>query len=196
MSRSSKREARRARHRRARQRSYLVWGGIAAVSLAIFAFLIWNTVKPAAGEEVPLMASRDHVPEGTDPGPHNTDPPTSGPHYASPARAGFYEQADMGQMGPFPEGHLIHSLEHGYVIFWYNCDNLTDGECDTLKSEIRQVMGEFDDFKVIGVPWDSIEEPVVMTSWGRVLRFDQFDLRQARTFIERNRGRAPEPTAP
>ena len=34
------------------------------------------------------MASSRHVPVGEDPGPFNSDPPTSGPHYDAPLEAG------------------------------------------------------------------------------------------------------------
>ncbi len=196
MAKRTRRAIRREKYRRARLRSNLIWGAIGLGVLIILGFLVWNVVRPAAGEDVPLMASRDHVPEGADPGPHNTDPPTSGPHYPVWAQAGFYEEAEMDQLGAFPEGYLIHNLEHGYVIFWYNCDNLAAAGCEPLKDDIRGIMEDFDNFKVIAVPWETIEEPVVMTSWGRMLRFDQFDADAARQFIERNRFRAPEPNAP
>ena len=31
----------------------------------------------------------------------------------------------------FPEGYLVHNLEHGYAIFWYNCDLLSAEECSS-----------------------------------------------------------------
>ncbi len=195
MAKTSRKEARRAARRRQQMRGYIIWGGLGVALIGVLAVLVWNAVKPAAGEEVPIMASRDHVPEGSDPGPHNTDPPTSGPHYASTLRAGFYEESDLEGLGEFPEGYLLHSLEHGYVIFYYNCDNY-QGDCETLKQDIQGVMAAFENFKVIAVPWESIAEPVVMTSWGRMLRVDRFDTGEARQFVDRNRFRAPEPNAP
>ncbi len=195
MSKKTKRQAIRARRRRARLRSNLIWGTLGVGVLAIFAFMIWNVVKPAAGEAVPeLLAS--HVPEGSPPGPYNTDPPSSGPHYPSSLPAGFYEQADLATLPPNPEGYLMHAAEHGYVIFWYNCDVLDGASCDELKGDIQQAMKQVDNFKVIGFPWSSIEGPVVLTSWGRIQRFAEFDQRAAVRFVERNRNRAPEPNAP
>jgi hypothetical protein len=38
-------------------------------------------------------------------------------------------------------------------------------------------------------------EPVVMTSWGMMLRFEQFNPRTAEEFVRRNRNKAPEPQA-
>jgi hypothetical protein len=65
-----------------------------------------------------------------------------------------------------------------------------------LKVEIQEAMDRVDNTKVIAFPWDSIEEPVVMTSWGQMLRLDTFDVDRAVGFVERNRYRAPEPDAP
>ncbi len=199
MSKKSRRQARREQARRRRQRAYLVWGGVTAAVVALLGFLIWVAVRPAVtpalGEEIPVQGA-NHVPEGSDPGPYNSDPPTSGPHYPVNLRAGFYDESDLEQLGPHPEGYLVHSLEHGYVIIWYNCEVVSEEECSQMKDQIRQVMAEFDNIKIIAFPWFSIEEAAALTSWGRLLRMERFDLQAAREFIDRNRFRAPEPNAP
>ena len=138
-----------------------------------------------------------HVPEGQDPGPFNSDPPTSGRHYSQPFDPGFYEEGDLETQVDYPAGHLLHNLEHGYVIFWYNCDELDNAvDCDDLKEQIKNVMNRFLGAKMVAFPWASIDEPVVMTTWGQMLRFDKFDERAAREFVQANRNRAPEPNAP
>jgi len=138
----------------------------------------------------------DDVPEGSDPGPFNSDPPTSGPHYAQEYESGFYEESDREVQNEFPEGFLLHNLEHGYTIFWYNCDLLDESSCSNLKSSIKGVMNDLNNFKVIGFPRSSIQSPLVMTSWGRMLSFETLNADLARDFINRNRNRAPEPNAP
>jgi hypothetical protein len=142
------------------------------------------------------MAITSHVQEGTDPGPYNSDPPTSGKHYDPTYQAGFYDESDTETQNLHPEGFLVHNLEHGYVIFWYNCNLLDEQECTDLKTQIQGVMDEAGGTKLIAFPRESIEEPVVMTSWGRMLRFEEFDPAQARDFIQRNLNKAPEPNAP
>ncbi len=82
------------------------------------------------------------------------------------------------------------------MIFWYNCEVLEDGDCDSLKGDIQRVMGRVGDFKVIGFPWPTIEVPVVLTSWGRMLRFDEFDPAVAEQYVRNFRNQAPEPNAP
>jgi hypothetical protein len=170
-------------------------GILGAAILGVLVFTLTLGARDSVGEEVEIMADLSHVAEGTDPGPFNTNPPTSGRHYASQFFAGFYEEEDVDV--PFPAGYLIHSLEHGYVIFWYNCDLLNEVECETLKSEVRGVMDQAGNFKVIAYPWPSLDIPISMTSWGRILHFDEvFDAELAFSFVQNNRNKAPEPNAP
>jgi hypothetical protein len=195
MDRKAIRDRRKQSQRRKRFRRVLIWGGLAAVVLIVVGVIAWPALRPAEGEAVPVF-SRDHVETGTDPGPYRTNPPTGGAHYAEPLEAGFYEQADVEGLGDYPEGHLVHNLEHGYVVFWYNCDLLDQAGCEDLKAGIREVMDGFDNFKVIAFPWPSMDTPVVLTSWGRILRMEDFNTRQARSFVSANQNRAPEPQAP
>ena len=75
--------------------------------------------------------------------------------------AGFYEESDPAVQSEFPEGYLLHNLEHGYTIFWYNCDLLDEASCSNLKTEIKSVMDDLNNFKVIGFPRKSIESSLV-----------------------------------
>jgi hypothetical protein len=184
--------AKRQRKQKMKLVTYLIFGiGI----LGVLIYTVTFGARPAVGEEVEVMADVSHVAEGTDPGPYNTNPPTSGRHYASQYFPGFYEEEDVDV--PYPAGYLVHSLEHGYVIFWYNCDTLNEAECDDLKTDIRSVMDRADNHKVIAYPWPSLDIPITMTSWGRMLRFDDgFDPELAFEFVLNNRNKAPEPHAP
>jgi hypothetical protein len=199
----STRERIKAKKRRERTRNVLIGGLIAVAAVAGVAWLATQSRERESGETIPIpqveaveTEEAVHVGEGTDPGPYTTDPPASGRHYSTQAFAGFNDEEDLESFGEFPEGYLLHSLEHGYVIFWYNCDVLDEPECEDLKDQIKQVMGRVGDFKVIGFPWPSIEVPVVMTSWGRLLRFDEFDTEIAEQFVRNFRLQAPEPDAP
>lgn len=192
----TKRQILQAQRKRRRIFKNVLLGGAGIITLALVGILLWSVFRPAAGEAVAVMPDVSHVPEGTDPGPYNSNPPTSGRHFANPMPAGFYQEADLEMMPPFPEGYLVHSLEHGHVIFWYNCNLLSEEACLELKDQIQSVMDEFNGVKVTAFPWDSIEHPVVMTSWGRIQRFETFDPREASYFVRTNRNRAPEPQAP
>ena len=192
MNSRTKRQERRERNQRQKLISTLTWGGIGVAILAIIGFMIWQGVKPAAGESIPIMTSSPHIDVDTDPGQYNSDPPTSGLHYPQEANVGFYDE----NIYTYPAGYLVHNLEHGYVIFWYNCDLLSESACSGLKSQIRTVMDELGGIKLIAYPWNSIDVPLVMTSWGRLQRFETFDPAQAIAFYRANLNRAPEPDAP
>jgi len=200
----STRERIKANKRRERTRNAAIGAAIAVAAVAGIAWMANQAREREGGEFVPIpqveavpeMPEVSHVAEGTDPGPYNSDPPSSGKHYAIQAFAGFNDVGDLDSFGDFPAGYLLHSLEHGYVIFWYNCDVLSAAECEDMKDEIERVMGRVGDFKVIAFPWTSIEEPVVITSWGRMLRFDEFDADIAEQYVRNFRNQAPEPGAP
>jgi hypothetical protein len=195
----SKREQIRKRQRNQKIRSNLIWGALAILVLGIVAVFVWQGARPTAdvGEEVEVSPDYvNHIQEGTDPGPFPTNPPAGGRHYASTFDAGFYDEDSPQTQVAFPEGYIVHNLEHGYVVFWYNCDLLSESECSTLKSEIRTVINEFDGVKLIAFPWSSLDVPLAMTSWDRIFRFDSFDPQTAAAFVRANRNQSPEPNAP
>lgn len=189
----SRREQRRVRARQKRVKSKLIQGGLIVVALLAFGYFGWLILRPQVGEPVPILSS-GHVSEGEPLNATGADPPTSGDHYASPLPAQFYHETDLASLPPNPDGYLIHNLEHGYVIFWYNCALVED--CDGLKSQIQDVMNETNGVKLIAFPRETLEAPVVITSWGRKQVFDVFDPDAARTFVKRNINRAPEGTVP
>lgn len=197
MSVQNLREARRAKKQRRKLISTLIWGGVGVAFILLFGYLIWGEVRPPVGESVPIMENAAaHVPEGEDPGPFNSDPPTSGPHYAQQYDAGFYDEFTPEAQASYPEGYLGHNLEHGYVIYWYNCDLLSADECDYLKDQIKASMSDNGGTKLIAFPRASINVPLVMTTWGQMQRFEVFDEDLASRFVRVNRNQAPEPNAP
>ncbi len=197
MNQRSMREARRDRQRRKIFIKIGKWAGVVLFILGIGGLIAWRIMRPSVGEEIPMRAdSGKHVVEGTDPGPYNSNPPTSGPHYGQEFEAGFYDELSPESQSPYPEGYLGHNLEHGYVIFWYDCGLLDDAGCDTLKTQIQVVMDKFNGLKLIAIPARSLDVPLVMVSWGQMLRFETFDEGLASKFVSVNRNRAPEPNAP
>jgi hypothetical protein len=188
---SKRQTVREQRQRKQRIVKIGVTAGLILV-LGLVGYFVWGAAQPAEGESVAIMGDISHVEDGTDPGRFNSNPPTSGRHYPTSLSAGFYDT----NVYQYPEGYLVHNLEHGYVIFWYNCSELETSECDQLKGEIRAVLEAENNNKVIAYPWNTIDEPVVLTSWGKVQRMDTFDSAAARSFVTRNRNKAPEPGAP
>src|SRR5258708_39695820 len=67
-----------------------------------------------------------HVPVGTVI-TYNTDPPTSGNHYPDPQPGGFYTELIL-------SGFLVHSMEHGAVIIYYDANYVAQSDLDSLRA--------------------------------------------------------------
>ncbi len=188
------REAKRAE----KQRRQLAWRSVSAlIGLGIVAavgYFAWTVFGPKPGQSVPSQG-RAHIAVDDPHEPYNSDPPTSGPH-AGRVEEGFYDNAP-------PDEQLVHNLEHGYVIISYNCASLDEVGCETLKTEIKTTMGRAkpvsfatDAKKLIAAPRPTMDSPIALTSWGRVLKLNTFDEETVMDFISKLRNQAPEPDAP
>jgi thymidylate synthase len=115
----------------------------------------------------------DHVPTlGEDGNPtvvkYSTVPPAFGPHYGAPApfERGFYTARDKPAME-----ELVHNLEHGYKVVWYD-DALPDDQKQDLEDIVTNLRGDADTQKIIASAWDPAygELPdgklVAMSHWG------------------------------
>lgn len=197
----SKRDLRESRRKRERVKNYLIWGGVAVLVVGVLAAAVLiggnagTAVQGASVGDFVAAPSRDHVAEGTKPGPFPSDPPAGGAHYPSTLKSGFYDEAAAAAVPQYPEGFLVHNLEHGYVIYWYNCQANTSINCDDLKNAIKQVQKEFNERKTIAFPWPSLKTPLAITSWERVMRLDNIDLDKMRLFYRSNLNKSPEPNA-
>ncbi len=194
----------RGKRKRAQDRSATYWVlGLTGLMVAIFVLVVLlNPGNKAAssstgdllGEEITVPPA-NHIPDGTDPGPYPSDPPAGGRHYAIDFKPGFFEESDVATLPAHPEGYLVHNLEHGYVIFWYNCAAPGAPACADLKQTIKSVMDANGNRKLIAYPWPSLDAPLVMTSWGRLLKFPTLDTDLMSQFVQHNLNQAPEPMA-
>ena len=188
---------------RKRVTTMLIWGGIGLAAIALVVFLVSkaNPASQAAAAsdlnqviQVPV-ASRSHIPVGSPLPNYSSDPPAGGDHYPNTMPTKFYTESDLASLPVSPVGYLVHNLEHGYVIFWYNCQAYK-GSCNDLTQQIQQVMSQFGGVKVIAFPYPSIDVPVVLTSWGRMLRLSSPNQNLMKEFVQTYRGQAPEPDGP
>ena len=195
---------------RAKQRQqWIIVGVVAVVVIAVIAALIVasnnNTPKvaalpsspssPSLTEETYPEQSRDHIQRGAAHDPYNSDPPTSGPHYADrpnmqQTAPGFYDETDA----PLDED-LIHAEEHGYVIIWYDCAKAPNGDCTALKAGIKQVMAQLGGQKLVALPRKDMKTMLALTSWTKVQRLDAFDVAKITSFYKTHLNQAPEPGA-
>jgi len=104
---------------------------------------------------------------------------TSGPHYAEWTRAGIYNRAPE-------DGNLVHSLEHGYVIISYRDEG--------LRERLVALAEELGLSKLIVTPRESLEVPLALTAWGKILKLEGIDEPQIRDFVSTFRNAGPEQT--
>src|SRR5205823_848303 len=89
---------------------------------------------------------------------YSVDPPAGGDHDPVPAPAGFYDMANAPA-----DGHLVHSLEHGFVIVWYRPGAAAQATIDGL----RDLAGRYR--WVLVVPRPSLPTTLAATAWHRRL---------------------------
>jgi hypothetical protein len=197
MKKTSRQIVREAQKKKQVRNRILVYGGLGLAVLAVIVIILVNannSTKGVMGDEV-AIASSAHVPADTVPGPYASNPPAGGTHFDTDFPAKFYQESDLATLPKNPQGYLVHNLEHGYVIFWYNCQ-APNTDCAALKQTIQKVMDETGNTKLIAFPWTDMNIPLAMTSWGRILKFPNADPALMKQFVERNRYQAPEPDAP
>ena len=98
------------------QRKKLFKWGTGIGIIVLFALGLWWLVsissEPTPGQLLPDLG-REHV-QDISGITYNSNPPTSGSHFPIWAQRGVYNEI-------LSDGYLIHSLEHGYIVIYYNC---------------------------------------------------------------------------
>lgn len=135
--------------------------------------------KPMLGEKITEMGST-HVARGKTHDEYNSNPPTSGPHYGDGvAGPGIKTESVSDEL-------VLHSMEHGAAVLWYKAD-LPESDISRLRSAFQSAEG-----KKIMLPRADLDVPVVLTSWGYLLKLEGIDEAKIKEFIETNNDRAPE----
>lgn len=131
---------------------------------------------------------RQHIAEGT-PMTYSTNPPSSGNHYPQPAPKGVYDQE-------IPDGTLVHSLEHGYVLVAYKPD-LPAQQIQKLNGLFAKPYSnqKFIPSKAIVVPRANNPAPISLASWRWTLNLNSFDENDLMQFYLQHVSKSPEPAA-
>ena len=146
---------------------------------------------PASGDPALLAnvtdypgQSREHVGRST-PINYSTYPPTGGPHYGRTAPAGVYNRSPSA-------GDIVHTLEHGAVVIYYDEAGLTPEIRRSLEEWAAAYTGTW--MSILAVPHtrESPESPFVLTAWGHMLRMDEYDPEVVQAFAAEYLGRGPE----
>lgn len=203
-----KREMDRQEHMKEQKKGSMVkWFviGVIVVLLGVGGWLlVKNLSKPLPGQQVPDQG-RDHV--GQDQWSkftYNSNPPTSGHHDVEWTKAGVYDS-------PQGDGHLVHSLEHGYIVISYNCggqskeaspsatpastvSQLNDQDCSDLKKQLSDLASDKKIWKLIVIPRPNLDTRIALTAWTWIEKLNDFDRDRIVAFIDAHRNHGPEQT--
>ena len=196
-----KRVGQRSSHR---GRSRWLWPMLAGVAIlmvaVVIATLLWprspgGTIEaqalPNRGDQSLLSnvqsfpsEGQQHVQQGAAI-EYNMSPPTSGSHYASPTAGAFHTETP-------PYGNLIHSLEHGAVVIYYDHQKLSDEAKSSLKAFADAHRDPWASVVVVPNPEPSPNAAYVLTAWTKMLQLEAYDVQVVRAFLAEYLGRGPE----
>jgi hypothetical protein len=189
--RKAEEERRREQQKAARKRN-LATLLIAVLIIAIIAVLVLkdreSTDVAAQGVDekqagcTAIEEFEDEGQEHVDVAPeYGTNPPTSGNHLQTPAQSGFFTE-------PVDAGNLVHNLEHGQIVFWYDPD-APEETLDLIEAVVEQ-----EPVATIAVPWEDLEGPYsfAMSAWGASQSCRQVSQEVVDAFRKRFQGRGPE----
>lgn len=137
-----------------------------------------------------------HLPDGTTYDDYNSVPPTSGPHWDTPAPWGIYGV-------PIPNERQLHNLEHSGVMIQYNTDDLD------LIQNLRQFARSQPNFPcyLIVAPYPDMPSAIALTAWpgkpgtltsdstylpGVLDTMETYDEERLQAFVDAYRGKGPE----
>ncbi len=149
---------------RRRKVNRILWtAGILLAAIVVIWLIVWLVIRGAknapgvAYEEI----GREHIGlNDPPPKPYNSNPPSSGGHYASPAHSGVYDYEVNDKI-------FIHNLEHGSVWIAYR-PSVSGGAVEDLKSIVK----EFGGSKIVMAPRSANDADIAIVAWARVLKFD------------------------
>lgn len=122
---------------------------------------------------------------------YDSNPPAGGDHYGTWAAFQTYSY-------PVPAGFLGHSLEHGAVVYWYNCPEGCADEVARAQAMIDALplddkcAGTGVQRRVILVPSPDLDVRWAASSWGYIIKSSCFDADALRTFYIDHFGRGLE----
>ena len=141
--------------------------------------LVRQDKQPRPGEAFAIQG-QEHIAVGAGHPEYNSNPPTSGWHYAQPANWGVYQTE-------LPDEQVIHNLEHGGIWISYT------GIDDATKTALEKIAKS--NSKVIVTPRSKHDAAIVLASGGRLQKLQTLDEQAILAFIDANSNKSPEPFA-
>lgn len=129
-----------------------------------------------------IAADQQHLPPG-EPISYPASPPYGGSHWEIPTPCGVYaeQQAFEG---------LVHTMEHGAVIIYYQPDVFSPDEVNELRTLVLDLLA--DDRRIILTPNQDISSPLTLTAWGAILELDRLEEETVPGFVNAFENRGPE----
>jgi hypothetical protein len=123
----------------------------------------------------------------------DSNPPSSGPHF--PIWAAY-----QAYTSPVPRGYYVHDLEHGAVVFLYNCPNGCPDVVATLQAASDAIpddplctqAGEGVRVRTVITPDPLLDVPVAAAAWGYTYKAACADLPTLTAFARAHYGNGPE----
>jgi hypothetical protein len=169
----------------------VIIGGVLVVgAIVLVVVLLFSGGSSGLIGERQIDNGGGHIAEGQTGSGYSSTPATSGEHWNtadSPGPWGVYTT-------PQPQERLLHNLEHGGIVIWYQPNQLDAGGVQALTDYVQQQVRTAK-FKVILSPWTGkdFDHPIAVTSWNWLLYLDSADIGQVRAFVNDHYGQAPEP---
>lgn len=118
---------------------------------------------------------------------YSSNPPSSGPHYGSPASWGIYDYE-------VNDKFFIHNLEHGGVWIAYRPDIPAE-----VVAELGAIVDEYGGSKFVMAPRSGNDTDIAIAAWNRVYKFDlsgsaltESEKEQIHTFYRARKNKGPE----
>lgn len=141
---------------------------------------------PCDPVENPEELEAEHLDKKAFPiGQYSSNPPTSGPHSTG--------LIDVGTIYDKPQnvGDLLHAMNHGTNIMWFNPDVLSTEETQAAKDAINDVYGKGYQ-SLIATPYTDMEAALAMTAWGHLQQCREVDAQAIADFVENYYASGPE----
>ena len=177
--------------RRAALRKRLITLGLVVLLLTpIAGYIIWNRVQSARLNDELTAGScatdtemdparptgQNHIPNPV----FNVDPPSGGDHTPNVSGAGVYTATEA------QEGPVVHSLEHGYIVFWH--------KPDLPEEQMKRLQEVYEDHErdVLLVERPSMAVPVAATAWRHRLLCQEVEADVLTRFVDAYVNEGPE----
>ncbi len=135
-------------------------------------------INPPSLEDFPSQG-QTHIDEGASHPAYNSNPPTSGWHYAAPADWGIYQDT-------IPDEVLVHNLEHGGIWLSYR-----DKDDSQTIQQLTDIARRYPNHVILTYrPAD--DRPIAVAAWGHLLKLDAVDNTAILDFITRYIRKGPE----